>query len=78
MGKSETGKPVGGHSGVSRHHVRYLEKDGYEVIVNVTKGEHLVLSRLSWYTKKRVSKGVLTALAQFVADNIGRAIDLEK
>jgi len=65
-------------TGVSGHHIRYKEKDGYDWVVYVTKGEHWCLSRLSWYTKKRVGKGVLIALSQFVADNLGRAIDLEK
>ena len=65
-------------TGISGHHIRYKERDGYDWVVYVTRGEHFCLSRLAWYTKKRVGKGVLTALAQFVADNIGRAIDLEK
>ena len=66
-----TSKPV-----VQRHHIKYLSRDGYEWTVNVTKGEHLVLSRLSWYTKRRVSKGLLVALATFVGENILRAEEL--
>ena len=65
-------------SGISGHHIKYKDKDGYDWVVYVTKGEHWCLSRLSWYTKKRIGKGVLIALAQFVADNLGRATDLEK
>lgn len=78
MGKSETKKAGQQPSGISGHHIRYKEKDGYDWVVYVTKGEHAALSRLSWYTKKRVGKGLLTALAQFIADNVGRAVDLEK
>jgi hypothetical protein len=65
-------------TGVSDHHVKYLDKDGYDWIVQVTKGEHFCLRRLAWYTKKRIGKGALIALAQFIADNIGRAVDLKK
>ena len=74
----KTNKLRGSKKGVSGHHIRYKEKDGYDWVVYVTKGEHFCLSRLNWYTKKRVGKGVLIALSQFVADNIGRATDLEK
>ena len=74
----KTKKIQGKKSGISGHHIKYKDRDGYDWVVYVTKGEHFCLSRLSWYTKKRVGKGVLIALAQFIADNLGRAVDLEK
>lgn len=79
MGKSETGKTSRqGIKGLTLHHIRYKEKDGYDWGVYVRKGEHRALTLLGIYTKKSIGKGVLIALAQFIADNLGRAVDLEK
>jgi uncharacterized protein involved in tellurium resistance len=74
----KTKKLAKGKKGVSEHHVRYKEKDGYDFTVNVTKGEHLVLTRLNWYTKKHVSRGLINALIIFCLDNWDRCEELKK
>ena len=57
---------------VQGHHISYDPA----VVVGVTKGEHLVLTRLQWYCKKQVSRGLITALKVFVALNESRAKEL--
>ena len=61
-------KPV-----INVHHLIYTEKEGQEVTVRVRKGEHLCLTRLDWYTRKTVSKGLIKALKVYVALNEDRA-----
>lgn len=58
---------------VQRHHTSYDP----ERVVHVTKGEHLILTRMQWYTKALVSKGFLTALRAFLKEAAGRAIELK-
>lgn len=82
MGKSETengsqrtskGSGVGGKSPViQNHHVSYDP----EVVVRIRKCEHLVLTRLQWYCKKQVSRGLITALKVFIALNEDKAKEL--
>jgi len=57
---------------IQRHHISYDP----EVIVPITKGEHAILTKIQWYTKKFVSKGFLTALEVFLALNRNRGEDL--
>ena len=61
--------------GTSGHHIIYpsTEHPEQEVVVRVRKCEHLVLTRIQWYTKKTVSKGFIKALRIFVALNEDRA-----
>ena len=60
---------------INHHHIIYPspEHPEQEYIVRVRKSEHLVLTRLQWYTKKQVSRGLITALKVFVALNEDRA-----
>jgi hypothetical protein len=57
---------------VQGHHISYDP----EVVVNIRKCEHLVLTRINWYCKKQVSRGFITALKVFVALNEDRAKEL--
>ena len=63
--------------GINRNHLIYDEKEGQEEIVDVYKGEHLVLTRMQWYTKNNVSKGFIKALKVFIAFNEDRAEEAE-
>jgi len=45
-----------------------------ESIEAVFKGEHLILTRIQWYTKTKVSKGFIKALKVFIALNEDRAV----
>ena len=57
---------------VQTHHLSYDP----EVTVRVRKCEHLVLTRLNWYCKKQVSRGLITALKVFIAINEPKAKEL--
>lgn len=64
---------------INRHHIVY-GKDQHgeeEWVVPLFKGEHLVLSRLCWYTRKSVSLGLIRSLEYFILRNKDRAIDLD-
>lgn len=61
---------------IQGHHIVYDEKEGQEVIVNVYKGEHLILTRLKWYCNNGVSKGFIKALKVFIALNEDDAEDI--
>jgi len=54
---------------IQKHHISYDP----EVTVSLRKCEHLVLTRLQWYCKKQVSRGLITALKVFIALNEDRA-----
>jgi len=41
--------------------------------VRIYKGEHSILSKLDWYTRKTVSAGFIKALKVFLALNEDRA-----
>lgn len=57
---------------VQSHHISYDP----EVVVRIRKCEHLVLTRLQWYCKKQVSRGLITALKVFIALNESKAKEL--
>lgn len=57
---------------IQEHHISYNP----EVKVTVFKGEHKILTELSWYCKKSLSRGFITALKQWIRQNEGRAVDL--
>ena len=63
---------------IQGHHAIYPspEHPEQEVIVRVRKCEHLVLTRLQWYCKKQVSRGLITALKVFITLNEDRAKEL--
>ena len=50
------------------HHIKYKKKDGRDWKVRVFKGEHYILTRIQWYCKKRVSKGFIIALKNFIKE----------
>ena len=58
---------------VQKHHRSYDP----EVIDRVFKGEHMILTKMGWISKKSVSWGFLRCLLDFVVDNMDRAIELE-
>jgi hypothetical protein len=63
---------------VNNHHIIYpgVEHPEQEVVVKVRKCEHLLLTRQSWYCRKTVSEGYITALKVFIALNESRAKEL--
>jgi hypothetical protein len=61
------------------HHLIYPSKEHpeQEVIVKITKGEHAIMSRISWYTKSFVSKGFIKALKHWIVLNQDRAQEIK-
>jgi len=57
-----------------QHHHRSYDPP---VIEKVFKGEHFILARMNFYTRKKVSWGFLRSLTHFVKENKDRAIELE-
>jgi hypothetical protein len=72
MGKGETKKASQRPSRKAVIQVHHISYDPEET-VRLRKCEHLVLTRLSWYTKKQVSRGLIRALKVFIALNEDRA-----
>ena len=58
---------------IQRHHISYTP----EWIVPMYQGEHQLITKLYWYSKKTVSQGLITALKDFINKNELRAINLE-
>lgn len=58
---------------IQRHHRSYDP----EIIEKIFKGEHFILTRMGFITKKKVSWGFLRSLTYFVDQNMDRAIELE-
>jgi hypothetical protein len=56
---------------VQNHHVSYNP----EVTVKVFKGEHMILTRLGW--RKKISKGFVDALEQWMKQNRPAAVELD-
>ena len=56
---------------VQTHHISYFP----EVTVRVYKGEHFVLTLIQ--RRKRISKGFITALKQFLVENEDKAFELK-
>jgi hypothetical protein len=61
---------------VQEHHIRYPNDPRGEWKVIVYKGEHFVLTRLQW--RRRISKGFIEALENFIAENKPFAVTLKK
>ncbi len=57
---------------IQQHHISYDP----DVSVYIYKGEHLILTKIQWFSKKTVSRGFITALKVFIAENEHRAKDL--
>ena len=57
---------------VQGHHISYDP----EVKVDVFKGEHSILSRMQWYCRKKVSKGFIEALKDFIKKREDTAVEL--
>jgi len=63
---------------IQSHHIIYAAPDHpeQEVIVKLFKGEHLMATRLQWYCRRRVSKGLIKLMKVFIAINEDRAEDI--
>lgn len=59
---------------IQQHHISYDP----EFTVTIYKGEHMLLTKMQWYSKKTVSQGFITALKIFIAENEHRAKPLQK
>jgi hypothetical protein len=57
---------------IQKHHVTYSP----EVTVIIFRGEHEVLSKMQWYCRKKVSKGFIEALKDFIKKNEAKAVEL--
>lgn len=64
---------------IQHHHAIYssLEHPEQEWKLPIFLGEHECASKITWYTRKSVSRGFLTWLKYFIIRNWDRAIDLE-
>ena len=62
---------------IQNHHLIYENKEHKqeEVVEPVFKGEHEILSKMAWYTRKKVSKGFIKSLKLFILLNEDRAED---
>ena len=38
---------------VQRHHIKYKDKDGYDWVVPMYKGEHMIITRMNWQKSGR-------------------------
>ena len=65
---------------INFHHIVYADEKhpNQEWIVPMFKGEHNCITKISWYTRKDVSLGFITALEEFIVRNKHRAIDLAR
>ncbi len=61
---------------INKHHISYADDPRGEIIVKVYKGEHLILTRLSW-TKNSPSKAFLMELKKYIEAHKKDAIDLD-
>lgn len=63
---------------IQSHHICYPsdKHPEQEEVVRVRKCEHLILTKIQWYCKSRVSRGFLKALKVFVVLNEDRAEDV--
>lgn len=55
---------------IQNHHLSYNP----EVTVKVYKGEHMILTRLTW--RRKISKGFIRGLEQWIKANRPEAVDL--
>ena len=64
---------------INRHHIIYPSEDHpeQEWIGSMWKGEHLAFSRLCWYTRLKISLGLIRSLEFFILRNKDRAKEIE-
>lgn len=64
---------------VNKHHVVYPSEKHpeQEWVEPMWKGEHQAFSRLCWYTRKTISKGLIKALKFFILRNEDRAEEIK-
>ena len=61
---------------VQKHHIKYKDKDGYDWVVRIYKGEHWAITQLQ--RRKFISKGFITSLKYWIEQHESSAIDLEE
>lgn len=61
----KTSRPV-----VQLHHIYYEEKNGKDLVVKVFRGEHYILTKMQQFSRKKVSKGFLYALREFIDNQV--------
>ena len=63
---------------IQAHHIIYAAPDHpeQEVIVRLFKGEHLMATRLQWYCRRKVSRGLIKLMKVFIALNEDRAEEI--
>ena len=61
---------------IQGHHIIYDEKEGQEEVVNVFKGEHMILTKLKWFCRNHCSKGFIKALKHWIILNEDRAEEI--
>jgi len=68
-----------GPRAIQSHHQIYgsIEHPDQELVYKIFKGEHDLLTKMNWRSKKTVSKGFLKCLLFFILRNEDRAINLE-
>lgn len=57
---------------IQKHHISYNPEE----IVMVYKGEHNILTKIQWYTRKTVSAGFIRALKVFIALSENKTVEL--
>lgn len=65
---------------IQHHHAIYPspEHPTQEWTIPLFLGEHELASKITWYTRKSVSRGFITWLRFFILRNEDRAVNLEK
>jgi hypothetical protein len=58
---------------IQKHHISYQNP---EWIVPIYKGEHEIATKLTLYSKKTLSHGLIVLMLDFIAKNFDRAIKL--
>jgi len=64
---------------INRHHIIYPSRDHpeQEWVEPMWKGEHACYSRMCWYTRKHISKGLIRTLEFFILRNKDRAEEIK-
>ena len=57
-----------------KHHISYDP----EIFFYVFKGEHKILTLIQWFCRRKVSKGFIESLKDFISKRESGALDLEK
>ena len=64
---------------INRHHCIYPSEDHpeQEWVEKLWKGEHKCVSNLIWYTRKKISLGLIRSLEFFILRNKDRAEEIK-